>query len=151
MFEILTLMQTEKLEKQIQIIRYGSEYWDPILHLEPMAEWGAISPGDIHLVQRADTPERAFELLVQPGRRLFSMDLFPQGQEVGHRWIDRLDGREQAQRRFEPLLLQRRTRFRQQGGDALLVFDALPFGSSLLLDLVQRGAQLAQRGRDLGG
>jgi uncharacterized protein (TIGR00730 family) len=63
MFEILTLMQTEKLEKQIQIILYGSEYWDPILHLEPMAEWGAISPGDIHLVQRADTPERAFELL----------------------------------------------------------------------------------------
>jgi predicted Rossmann-fold nucleotide-binding protein len=63
MFEILTLMQTEKLEKQIQIILYGSEYWDPILHLEPMAEWGAISPADIHLVQRADTPERAFELL----------------------------------------------------------------------------------------
>jgi uncharacterized protein (TIGR00730 family) len=63
MFEILTLMQTEKLEKQIQIILYGSEYWDPILHLEPMAEWGAISPGDIQLVQRADTPEHAFELL----------------------------------------------------------------------------------------
>ena len=63
MFEILTLMQTEKLEKQIQIILYGSEYWDQILHLEPMAEWGAISPGDIQLVQRADTPERAFELL----------------------------------------------------------------------------------------
>jgi len=39
MFEILTLMQTEKLEKQIQIILYGSEYWDPILKLEPMAEW----------------------------------------------------------------------------------------------------------------
>ena len=43
MFEILTLMQTEKLAKQIQIILYGSEYWDPILNLEPMAEWGAIS------------------------------------------------------------------------------------------------------------
>ncbi len=33
MFEILTLMQTEKLEKQIQIILYGSDYWDPILQL----------------------------------------------------------------------------------------------------------------------
>ena len=31
MFEILTLMQTEKLAKQIQIILYGTEYWDPIL------------------------------------------------------------------------------------------------------------------------
>src|SRR6478609_8613143 len=63
MFEILTLMQTEKLEKQIQIILYGSEYWDPILKLEPMAEWGAISAADTHLVQHADTPAAAFELL----------------------------------------------------------------------------------------
>ena len=51
MFEILTLMQTEKLAKQIQIILYGTEYWDPILNLEPMAEWGAIGPGDIDLIQ----------------------------------------------------------------------------------------------------
>jgi len=63
MFEILTLMQTEKLEKQIQIILYGSEYWDPIIALEPMAEWGAIGPRDRELIQRADTPEQAFALL----------------------------------------------------------------------------------------
>jgi uncharacterized protein (TIGR00730 family) len=63
MFEILTLMQTDKLAKQIQIILYGSEYWDPILHLEPLIEWGAIDPQDIDLLQRADTPEDAFELL----------------------------------------------------------------------------------------
>jgi uncharacterized protein (TIGR00730 family) len=63
MFEILTLMQTEKLAKQIQVILYGPEYWDQILLLEPMAEWGAISPGDIGLVQRVDSPEQAFTLL----------------------------------------------------------------------------------------
>jgi uncharacterized protein (TIGR00730 family) len=63
MFELLTLAQTEKLEKQIQIILYGSEYWDPIINFEPMVEWGAINPGDPGLVQRADTPQKAFELL----------------------------------------------------------------------------------------
>jgi uncharacterized protein (TIGR00730 family) len=63
MFEILTLMQTEKLAKQIQIILYGSEYWDRILNLEPMLEWGAISEHDLPLLQRADTPEHAFALL----------------------------------------------------------------------------------------
>ena len=63
MFELLTLAQTEKLEKQIQIILYGSEYWDPILKFDPMVEWGAINPGDRELVQRADTPQQAFELL----------------------------------------------------------------------------------------
>jgi len=63
MFEILTLMQTEKLEKQIQIILYGTDYWDPIVNLKPMEDWGAVAPGDIELVQRANTPAEAFELL----------------------------------------------------------------------------------------
>jgi uncharacterized protein (TIGR00730 family) len=63
MFEILTLMQTEKLAKQIPIVLYGSEYWDPILDLQPMADWGAISPSDLTLVKRVDTPQEALELL----------------------------------------------------------------------------------------
>jgi uncharacterized protein (TIGR00730 family) len=63
MFEILTLMQTEKLTKQIPILLYGSEYWDPILTLEPMAEWGAISPGDLDLVKRVNSPQEAFAVL----------------------------------------------------------------------------------------
>ena len=63
MFEILTLMQTEKLEKQIQIILYGTDYWDQILTLQPMAEWGAIGERDLELLQRANTPEDAFGLL----------------------------------------------------------------------------------------
>jgi uncharacterized protein (TIGR00730 family) len=63
MFEILTLMQTEKLAKQIQVILYGTDYWDQILRLDPMIEWGAISPADVHLLQRANTPADAFELL----------------------------------------------------------------------------------------
>ena len=63
MFEILTLMQTEKLAKQIQVILYGHEYWDGIVNLEPMADWGAVRPEDLLLLQRADTPESAFQLL----------------------------------------------------------------------------------------
>ena len=63
MFEILTLMQTEKLAKQIQIILYGTDYWDPILSLEPMVEWGAIGDKDTQLLRRADSPQEAFELL----------------------------------------------------------------------------------------
>src|SRR6187397_2720389 len=60
LFEILTLMQTDKLAKQIQVILYGSEYWDRVFDFEPLAEWGAIAPTDLALLQRADTPEQAF-------------------------------------------------------------------------------------------
>jgi uncharacterized protein (TIGR00730 family) len=63
LFEILTLVQTDKLSKQIGIILYGSDYWNQVLSLEPMAEWGAIANRDMDLLQRCDTPEAAFELL----------------------------------------------------------------------------------------
>jgi uncharacterized protein (TIGR00730 family) len=63
MFEILTLMQTEKLAKQIQVILYGNEYWDRILALDPMVDWGAIGGHDLKLLHHADTPAAAFELL----------------------------------------------------------------------------------------
>ncbi len=63
MAEILTLMQTEKLAKQIQIILYGADYWNRILNFEPLLEWGAIDASDMRLLDRANTPQEAFEML----------------------------------------------------------------------------------------
>ena len=63
MFEVLTLVQTQKLDRRIQVILYGSEYWDSVIKLDPMEEWGAINAEDQELVQRADTPEDAMALL----------------------------------------------------------------------------------------
>src|SRR5579863_3134784 len=62
-FEILTLVQTDKLTKKIGVILYGSDYWDQVLHLGPMAEWGAIAGADLELLHRADSPSDAFEQL----------------------------------------------------------------------------------------
>src|SRR5690242_11808980 len=50
LFEILTLVQTDKLSKQIQVILYGSQYWDQVLDLKPMARWGAIAEKDLELI-----------------------------------------------------------------------------------------------------
>jgi uncharacterized protein (TIGR00730 family) len=63
MFEILTLGQTRKLSKKLVVVLYGSEYWDQILNLKPMLEWGAVSEDDIRILRRVDTPEAAFEEL----------------------------------------------------------------------------------------
>ena len=42
MFEILTLAQTKKLSKKLLVILYGTDYWDQVFDLKPLAEWGAI-------------------------------------------------------------------------------------------------------------
>ena len=63
LFEILTLVQTDKLSKRIEVVLYGREYWKRILDFEPMAEWGAIAEKDLDLFHFCDTPTDAFERL----------------------------------------------------------------------------------------
>jgi uncharacterized protein (TIGR00730 family) len=63
LFEILTLVQTDKLSKQIDVILYGSDYWSQVLNIKPMEEWGAIAEQDLDLLHRCDTPKDAFEFL----------------------------------------------------------------------------------------
>ena len=63
LFEILTLVQTDKLSKRIGVILYGREFWDEVIDFKPFAEWGAIAEQDLDLLRFAETPSEAFELL----------------------------------------------------------------------------------------
>ena len=63
MFEVLTLVQTQKLAKKITVLIYGSAYWKSVINLDVLAEKGAIGIKDLDLFHYADTPEEAFELL----------------------------------------------------------------------------------------
>jgi uncharacterized protein (TIGR00730 family) len=63
MFEILTLVQTQKLAKKITVLLYGSSYWREILNFDALVRWGTISRDDLNLFQYADDPDSAFQLL----------------------------------------------------------------------------------------
>jgi uncharacterized protein (TIGR00730 family) len=58
--EIVTLIQTQKIKKRCAIVLYGSEYWDSILSLGPMVDWGTVSPEDLELFHRSDSVDDAF-------------------------------------------------------------------------------------------
>ena len=61
--EILTLAQTRKLESQILVVLYGSEYWKEILNFDALVKHEMISPDDLKLFQYADDPESAMAIL----------------------------------------------------------------------------------------
>src|SRR5215831_15939403 len=63
LFEILTLVQTDKLSKKIEVVLHGREYWNQVLDFEPMVDWGAITEQDLDLLHYADTPADAFDHL----------------------------------------------------------------------------------------
>ena len=63
--EVVTLVQTLKIKKKLPIVLYGTEYWDKVLKLEPMVEFGTISPEDVNLFHRSDSVEDAYQYLVK--------------------------------------------------------------------------------------
>ena len=63
MFEILTLAQTRKLSKKLLVILYGTDYWNGVFRLEPLAEWGAINHEDMRLLCPVNSVEHAFDEL----------------------------------------------------------------------------------------
>ena len=64
LFEILTLVQTQKLAKKVLVLIYGGkEYWQKVLNIDALIEFGAVSPEDSSLYRFVDTPEQAFNTL----------------------------------------------------------------------------------------
>jgi uncharacterized protein (TIGR00730 family) len=61
LFEVLTLIQTEKPRKTMPIVLYGSDYWNDVLNLDALARWGTIGRRDLELFRIIDTPREAFE------------------------------------------------------------------------------------------
>ena len=61
--EILTLVQTKKLQKPMVIIMYGTQFWHEILNFEALVKHGMISPEDMELFQFVDDPQTAFDKL----------------------------------------------------------------------------------------
>jgi predicted Rossmann-fold nucleotide-binding protein len=63
LMEVLTLLQTDKIRKQMTVVIYGSEYWRSIMNFDEMVRLGMISRRDMELFHFADTPTEAFDLL----------------------------------------------------------------------------------------
>lgn len=63
LFEVLTLVQTQKSAKVMPIVLFGRAFWEEILNFDALVRWGVISPGDLDLFRFCDTVDEAFDYL----------------------------------------------------------------------------------------
>jgi len=63
LFEILTLIQTKKIERPLPIVLFGKEFWNKLINFETLVEFGTISPEDLNLVHLSDQVEDAFQFI----------------------------------------------------------------------------------------
>jgi uncharacterized protein (TIGR00730 family) len=63
LMEILTLVQTKKLNKKIIIVLYGSRFWKEVINFDALVRYGTISADDLNLFEFADDVDTAQAIL----------------------------------------------------------------------------------------
>ena len=65
LFEILTLVQTNKMKKRMPIVLFGAKFWNDIVNFDALVKYGTISPGDVQLFQRTDSVDEAYDIVTR--------------------------------------------------------------------------------------
>lgn len=63
LFEILTLAQTQKLDRPMLILLYGASFWNEIVNFQALVRQELISREDLELIRFVDSPSEALEVL----------------------------------------------------------------------------------------
>ena len=64
-FDIITLIQTKKITRNIPIILFGKDFWDGLIDWDRLIENKVISKSDLDLFVIINSVEEAFEYLKQ--------------------------------------------------------------------------------------
>lgn len=65
LMEVLTLIQTKKIKKEMKVVIYGSEFWKRIVNFDLLIEDGVISKEDMNLFDFCDTVDEAFDKITE--------------------------------------------------------------------------------------
>ena len=86
LMELLTLVQTGKLEQPIPILLYGSEFWREAINFDALVRHGLISAADLKLFRFVDDPAAALGALQEslpgpeaPGTPAIATSRTPEG------------------------------------------------------------------------
>ena len=80
LMEVLTLLQTRKINKEMVVLLYGSSFWKQVLNFKALVRWGAIEKNDLELFTVADSPGQAFQIVKQGLEKYYLDPQRPRGQ-----------------------------------------------------------------------
>lgn len=76
-FEVLTLVQTEKIKKKLLMVIYDEKYWKSIINFDVLVEKGMISESDLKLLNFCSSIDEAFDKVVKHLDKYYSRGKVP--------------------------------------------------------------------------
>jgi uncharacterized protein (TIGR00730 family) len=65
LFEILTLIQTQKITLNIPIVLFNKKFWESIINFDALVDHGTIAASDIELFEYCDDVDAAYDYITQ--------------------------------------------------------------------------------------
>lgn len=65
LMEVITLIQTDKLQKKLEVVVYDEKFWKKIINFEALVEAGTISEEDLDLFTFCNTVDEAFDAVTK--------------------------------------------------------------------------------------
>ncbi len=81
MMEVLTLVQTQKLQKNFPIILFGKEYWTKVINFKHFADMGMIDPDDVNIFKVCETVDEAYKEVTRRLEVLLNDRKAPKGKD----------------------------------------------------------------------
>ena len=63
LFEVLTLRQTGKVQKDLPVVLIGKTFWESVINWKALVDSGVLSEGDISDIFISDDPDAAYQFL----------------------------------------------------------------------------------------
>lgn len=70
-FELLTLLQTKKIEKRVPVVLFDSTFWNEVINFKALQEYGVIRPADLKLFKIIDDVDEAFKYITGQLKKLY--------------------------------------------------------------------------------
>ena len=70
-FELLTLLQTEKIEKKVPVVLFDKMFWNEVINFKALQEYGTIRAVDLKLFKILDNVDEAFEYITGQLTKLY--------------------------------------------------------------------------------
>ncbi|RKY90083.1 MAG: TIGR00730 family Rossman fold protein [Ignavibacteriae bacterium] len=72
LFEVLTLIQTEKIRKKLALIIYDEKYWKSIINFDELVDKGLISADDLKLFTFCNSLDEAYDAIIKHLKKYYS-------------------------------------------------------------------------------
>jgi predicted Rossmann-fold nucleotide-binding protein len=70
-FELLTLLQTGKIEKKVPVVLFDKMFWNEVINFKALQEYGTIRKVDLKLFKILDNVDEAFEYITGQLTKLY--------------------------------------------------------------------------------